>query len=171
MTNESRLMLSPDVAAGRMRRLVDVLLPGDDLFPVASLVGTHGLVLHRLRDRIGYHQLNALLDYLSPLDSASIEQAPGVVQTIADAEPVLFAVVRNVTYMSYYASPVVIEAIRRLGHVYNDAPQPLGYTLRPFDPTPGVDLPAIPRGSYKATTDIKRLDLAAWPDLALELGV
>ena len=167
-SNERLLMYSPLVAANRMRHLVDVLLPGDDLFPAASLVGTHGTVLGRLRDQIGYAQLNDLLERVAPLDDDTDEQAIGTVRALETGYPALFAVVRTVTYLSYYASPVVVDAIRQLGHVYNDSPQPLGYSLRVFDPTPGVDLPLNPRGKYKATHEISRIDLSALPDLSLD---
>ena len=76
------------------------------------------------------------------------------------AHPDHFDVFRTVAYYAYYQNPVVIAAIRVLGHDYNDAPQPRGYVLPPFDPTPGVDVPVAPRGWYKRTEDVARLDVS-----------
>jgi hypothetical protein len=70
-------------------------------------------------------------------------------------------------YLAYYATPPVIEAIRLDGHIYNDAPQPLGYDLTPFSFTPGVDVPLNPKGSFKWTFQMERIDLSGLDDLEL----
>ena len=72
-------------------------------------------------------------------------------------EPALFETERTVLTFAYYEAPSVIAAIRALGHVYNDAPQPAGYALRPFDPA--REAPVRPRGAYLRTGDVARVDL------------
>ena len=53
--------------------------------------------------------------------------------------------------------------MRALGHVYNDAPQPAGYAMAPFDETDPLQAPAHRRGHYVGTEDVTRLDLAPLP--------
>ena len=53
----------------------------------------------------------------------------------------------------------MIAAIRSLGIVYNDAPQPEGYAMRPFDPA--LDLPKEKRGRFVPTDAVARVDLSA----------
>jgi hypothetical protein len=79
------------------------------------------------------------------------------VRRFAENQPELFAAVRSTLYFSYYQAPLVVEAVRALGIAYNDAPQPHGYLMDPFDPTPGKDAPSLPRGSYIPTAAVTRL--------------
>ena len=148
--------------------LVDVLIPGDAGFPSASAAGVHGLVIDRLRGRLGSEVLEEIATALGGasgfLRGTDTERVEAVGRLEVD-DPALFSELRFCAYFSYYESPVVIGVLRRLGHDYNDAPQPLGYAMQPFDPTPGADLPRIPRGSYKQTDDITRIDISAIPDL------
>lgn len=145
----------------------DTLLPGDDRFPAASVVGAHGLLAERLRLRLGGEGLDRVASALSaaspdgPFASAGDAERTAAVDRLAAAEPELFALLRTILYYSYYQSPLVVRAVRALGWDYNDAPQPLGYHLPPFDPTPGANLPAIPRGAYKRTEAMSPLDLTA----------
>ena len=78
---------------------------------------------------------------------------------VVEGEPALFALLLNALYYSYYQSPLVVAAVRGLGIVYNDAPQPLGYSMAPFDPAPGVGVPTQPRGFYVKTEDARRVEL------------
>jgi hypothetical protein len=134
------------------------MIPGDDAFPSASAVGAHGLVATRLRQRLGRQgldRLGAALGPLAPLDAARRKAA---IERLESTEPELFALLRTTVYLSYYEQPAVVDAVRALGHAYNDAPQPEGYALDPFDPA--IDLPAAPRGHYVATEEVRRVDLA-----------
>ena len=54
-----------------------------------------------------------------------------------------------------------------MGHEYNDAPLPNGYRLRTFDPTPGIDAPRTPRGTYKRTDEIVPVDTSSLAELDL----
>ncbi len=143
---------------------VDTLLPGDDLFPPASIAGTHGLLADRVRTMVGHDTLASLVVALTgpglPFYDQSSEERGASVRRFELDLPEQFAFFRNATYYTYYQSPLVTAAIRRLGHEYNDAPQPLGYALAPFDPTPGVDAPSVARGWYKRTEDTTRIDVS-----------
>jgi hypothetical protein len=151
-------------------RLVDALLPGDGDFPSASAAGVHGVVLDRLRQRIGHEGIAQIAraiegdEDIRAMTEAQVRDAVAAMQSTA---PDLFAELRFVAYLSYYEAPPVIAALRALGHEYNDAPLPLGYTLSPFDPRPGADLPATPRGSYKQTDEIAPIDMSSLADLGL----
>ncbi len=143
---------------------VDTLLPGDDLFPPASIAGTQGLLADRVRVMVGHDTLASLVAALTgpglPFYDQSSEERRARLRRFELNLPEQFAFFRNVTYYTYYQSPLVTAAIRGLGHEYNDAPQPLGYALAPFDPTPGVDAPSVARGGYKRTEDMTRMDVS-----------
>ncbi|MDQ2653277.1 MAG: hypothetical protein M3Z20_09545 [Chloroflexota bacterium] len=143
--------------------LVDILIPGDDLFPPASAAGAQGLLADRLRERIGLDGVVQVLAALRVAAGGSLavldpEARVAAVARFQEQEPLLFALMLNTLYYSYYQLPLVVQAIRELGIVYNDAPQPLGYDLPPFEPIPGVTIPTEPRGFYKATHEVERID-------------
>ena len=91
-------------------------------------------------------------------------------QRLEREKPEFFGYLLMATYLAYYATPPVIEAIRLDGHIYNDAPQPLGYEMTPFSFTPGVDLPLEPRGSFKWTFMMERIDISSLSELELPTG-
>lgn len=146
----------PDAA--ELAALVDTMIPGDGLFPSAAAVGTHGLAGPRLRQLIGRDglaRLGATLGLLAARDAVGRRAALAGLEA---ADPELFATVRMAVYLSYYEQPAVVDAVRALGHDYNDAPQPAGYALEPFDPA--QDLPKRPRGSFVPTAEVRRVDLS-----------
>src|SRR3954451_18625639 len=151
--------------AGELGLLVDVLVPGDDLFPPASVAGAHGLLAERLRDRLGVEGVDDVLDALGVATSGMSlmtlgeDQRVAAVKRLEANEPALFAVVLNALYYSYYQSPLVVSALRNLGIEYNDAPQPLGYAMAPFSPTPGLGVPSQPHGFYLETDQVRRVAL------------
>jgi len=125
------------------------------------------MLAERLRERLGGDGVDPVL---AALDEAAVGMSLAALtpderfvaaQRFQEREPVLFAVLLNALYYSYYQSPLVIAAVRGLGIVYNDAPQPLGYEMAPFDPAPGVGVPAHPRGFYLATGEVTRIELPA----------
>ncbi len=149
--------------AQELALLVDILIPGDDLFPPASAAGAQGLLADRLRERIGLDGVDQVLTALvtaagGALAALEAEARIAAVARFQEQEPLLFALMLNTLYYSYYQLPLVVQAIRELGIVYNDAPQPLGYDLPPFAPIPGVTIPTEPRGFYKATHEVERID-------------
>lgn len=151
--------------ADALRALVDVLIPGDGQFPAASAVGAQGLLAERLRERLGLGGVDEVLAALGTatggVSLAALDEAERVtaVQRFEQDAPALFGVVLNILYYSYYEHPLVVEAVRGLGIVYNDAPLPLGYQMAPFEPTPGIGVPAEPRGFYVKTEQVSRIPL------------
>jgi hypothetical protein len=142
---------------GAIAAFVDALLPGDEVFPPASAVGAHGVLMMRLRETVGAGAPEALAAAF--LARGGVE-APGAAAASMEAEePALFEAALTVLYYAYYETPAVIATIRSLGHVYNDAPQPDGYAMRPFDPA--LDLPGEKRGQFIPTDAVSRVDLSA----------
>jgi hypothetical protein len=159
---------TPVELAATLSALVDVLIPGDNDFPSASTAGAHGLVFQRLRVNPGLALLGNLVEMLDRDGKFATADRTAQIAAVARLErdePALFAQIRQTTYFSYYELPTVTAALRAIGHDYNDAPQPLGYLLPPFNPA--RCLPANPRGSYKATAEITRIDLTTLRDLEL----
>ncbi|MFO1036347.1 MAG: hypothetical protein U1E45_05850 [Geminicoccaceae bacterium] len=133
--------------------LADTMLPGDDLFPAASLVGAHGVLAQRLRTLGVLERLApALAAAGAPLARLDEGARETVARRLEQNEPELFAAVRLALYTGYYEQPAVIEAIRALGFTYNDAPLPEGYALEPFDIE--ADLPQHGRGHWVPTDEV-----------------
>lgn len=149
-------LMPPRVAARVAAAFADAILPGDDVFPAASEVGAHGVMIARLRERQGADAPTRLMAAL--LERGGLDDAVAAATRLEADEPRLFDTARAFLTFAYYESPAVIAAIRSLGHIYNDAPQPDGYALRPFEPA--RDAPATPRGGYVATDAVTRVDLS-----------
>lgn len=162
---------SPVEMAETLAALVDTLIPGDDLFPSASTVGTQALLADRLRWAYGRDGGQRVVDALASGGRPFVELTPAqrveAVSRMETEQNDLFAFVRMAAYLAYYAAPPVVEAIRRLGHDYNDSPLPQGYELPKFDFAPGVNVPMKPKGWYKPTDLIKRIDVSGLEDLGL----
>jgi len=124
--------------------LVDAMIPGDGRFPKASNVGVQGVLANRLRELQGP---NAHHDLLTAIGKA---RGKAAVEKIEQDYPDLFATIRMIVYLAYYEQPAVIDAVRSLGHIYNDAPLPKGYDLDPFDATIDLPLPDV-KGHYVPT--------------------
>jgi len=142
-----------------LEAFVDTLIPGDALFPSASQAGVHQVLAERLR----VYRTDSIDQLISTLDNngssfkaCSPQQRVRVVRRLERSEPEFFAFILSAVYLAYYQHPLVVRAIRWLGHEYNDAPQPAGYSMPVFDPQ--VDAPKHGRGFYKKTHEIKRLD-------------
>ena len=157
---------SAEIAA-MLRELVDVLLPGDGRFPSASDAGTHGAVADRLVAQLGETALDDLAKIIEacggPFGSLGAAERQDVVRRFEADHPEQFETLRMIVYLAYYESPAVVRAVRSLGHVYNDAPQPAGYAMAPFDETDPHQAPSHRRGSYVRTEDVARLDLTPLP--------
>lgn len=148
--------IEPAKMAEAIARFADALFPGDDLFPSASATGAHGVLLTRLRERVGEGAPERLAAAL--LAEGVLSDAIAATERLQSELPAAFDVARSYLTFAYYEAPAVIAAIRAMGHTYNDAPQPDGYAVRPFDPA--RDAPATPRGSYVRTEDVRRVDLS-----------
>ena len=157
-----------------MAAVCDALLPGEGNYPRASLTGTQAVVANRLRERYGGVIFENLAQDLTVEGRGFValedDGQVAVLQKLEAEKPEFFGYLLSAAYLAYYATPPVIEAIRLDGHIYNDAPQPLGYELKPFGFTPGVDLPLVPRGSFKWTFAMERIDISSLADLDLPTG-
>ena len=166
--------MTPGESAEMMAAVCDALLPGDELFPRASVTGTQAVVASRLRERYGGVIFDNLAQDLAVEGRAFVEldedEKVAALQKLEEEKPEFFGYLLMAAYLAYYATPPVIEAIRLDGHIYNDAPQPLGYDLKRFSFTPGVDLPLVPRGSFKWTFMMERIDISSLADLDLPTG-
>lgn len=131
--------------------LVDLMLPGDKVFPSASAVGVHGRLRERLREIEGEMALSAL-------EMTSGPSGVEALSALEQKEPELFAKLRSVVFLTYYEMPEVQDAIQSLGHPYNATPLPKGYATGRFDPSD--DMPTHDRGRYVRTEDVKRVDLS-----------
>lgn len=149
---------------------VDTLLPGDGEFPAASTVGTQRVLADRIRAHYGADQLVSLGKLIDacggPLPSLDSEGRIAVVRRLEIEHPAAFQLLRQITYLSYYESAAVIQAIRALGHDYHATPQPHGYALTPFDAL--VDAPKHQRGRYQSTQSVKRVDVSGLGNLTQE---
>lgn len=146
---------SEDLTAA-IAAFVDALLPGDGEFPSASAVGAHGILANRLRETVGPGAVEALV--LAFTRRGGLDAPQAAVAKMEAEEPALFETVMTALYYAYYETPAVIAAIRSLGIVYNDAPQPQGYAMHPFHPA--VDLPKERRGHFVPTDAVARVDLS-----------
>jgi hypothetical protein len=171
MTNVSELETTPEVgddklgsagAATLIADFVDVLIPGERLWPSASAVGVQGHLALRLMEERGKNALPTLVKAieaaggpLRPLDEAA---RVAVVQRFEHAEPDLFGWVRDATYIAYYENPFVAEAIVLTGHLYELRPHIKGYPVQRFDLA--RDTPRHGRGRYTKTADVRRVDMS-----------
>jgi hypothetical protein len=171
MTTVSELETTPEVgddrlgpagAAALLADFVDVLIPGERLWPSASAVGVQGLLALRLMEERGKNALPTVVKAieaaggpLGPLDEAV---RVAVVQRFEKAEPDLFGWVRDATYIAYYENPFVAEAIVLSGHPYELRPHIKGYPVRRFDLE--RDTPRHGRGRYTKTADVRRVDIS-----------
>ncbi len=166
--------MNPVQAAELLAAVCDALLPGDELFPRASVTGIQAVVASRLRERYGGVIFENLAGDLAVdglgFCALSEEDQIAALQRLEAEKPEFFGYLLMAAYLAYYATPPVIEAIRLDGHIYNDAPQPLGYELTPFSFTPGVDVPMVPRGSFKWTFMMERIDISSLAELDLPAG-
>ena len=160
-------MNDPVEIATMLGALVDVMLPGDGRFPAASDAGVHGVVANRLVAQAGEAALDdlaqAIADCGGPLAPLGTAERQAVVRRFAATHGERFETLRMIGYLAYYESPAVVRAVRALGHAYNDAPQPAGYEMAPFDERDPRQAPAHRRGAYVRTEDVSRLDLAPLP--------
>lgn len=159
--------LEPRHISETLAAFVDILLPGDALFPPASQVGAQHILAERLRAHRGSDAVERLVELLADEGGAFADLAPRdrtrVVRRLERDEPDLFAFVRAATYLAYYQHPSVVRAVRKLGHDYNEAPQPQGYAMPAFDPA--VNAPKHQRGFYKKTEEMQPVDTSSLAEL------
>ncbi|MEM7020950.1 MAG: hypothetical protein AAF637_00010 [Pseudomonadota bacterium] len=160
----------PSGIAAALVDLVDVLLPGDDLFPKASTIGLQALVAERVLAQRGESGLDQLLDAIDacggPLAELDQDGRAGVILRFEQEHEDLFTQLRTAAFLGYYQHPAVHTAIRALGHPYHAVLLPKGYAVKPFDPA--IDAPSHGPGWYKKTEEVARVDLSGLEFLAQE---
>jgi predicted dehydrogenase len=158
--------------AKELAALVDVLVPGDGEFPMASTVGVQAKLADRLIVLRGEGALVELIEALAasggPLQGLDEAERMAVVARLERERPDDFLRVRNLTYLAYYESPAVHQVIRSMGFIYNAIPLPQGYAVGRFDP--GTDMPHHGRGRFVMTDEVRRVDLARLDFLAGQSG-
>jgi hypothetical protein len=162
--------MTPAAIAATFAALVDVLIPGDDIFPSAATVGTQGLLAERLRQERGVEGVVEIATWIAeagPLVGADRETQTATVRQVEESNQSLFHLLYTITCFSYYQHPTVTAAIRSLGHDYNDSPQPEGYEMPKFDFTPGVNVPMKPIGTFKWTDWLEPVDISSLTHLNL----
>lgn len=102
-----------------------------------------------------------------PFTALSPQQRIGGVRRFERADLEFFNFVLATVYFAYYQHPLVVRAIRQLGHEYNDAPQPRGYLMPAFDPQ--LDAPKHSRGYYKRTHEVVPVDTSVLETLLKDL--
>jgi len=112
--------------------LMDVLLPGDGVFPVArdtelaARIAAHG--------RFGpllWPVLECLPTGFLALDADALVAA---VEAVEAARPAAFAALMTGVYSLYYTHPAVAGVIAAQLGAPPGPPQPAGFALAPFDP-------------------------------------
>lgn len=154
--------LSPVEATALLAALVDELIPGSPDWPAASSVGVQGLLAVRVFEEWGEAELQAILDAVlasgGPFAVAGEDERVAIVERFEAAQPERFERVRTATVLAYYESPLVAEAIRRLGRPYSLRPHATGYPMRPFDAA--RDTPRHGRGGYLKTDEVQPVDIS-----------
>ncbi|MBV9221903.1 MAG: hypothetical protein JOY94_20980 [Methylobacteriaceae bacterium] len=146
-----------------LRDIVDTMIPGEDGWPAASLVGVQGILGMRLLESLGENCLADLESELAacggPLGPLAEAERLAVLERLEHARPKLFALVRTAACLAYYESPTVVRQIQTLGQPYKAIPGIEGYPTVPFDLE--RDRPRHNRGHYIATDGVRRVDLSA----------
>jgi hypothetical protein len=171
MTNLNGLETTPDVgdeklgpvcAAALIADFVDVLIPGERLWPSAKTVGVQGQLALRLMEERGKNALPTLVKAIEaaggPFAGLDEPARVAVVQRFEEAEPDFFGWVRDAAYIAYYENPFVAEAIVLTGHPYELRPHIKGYPVQRFDLA--RDTPRHGRGCYTRTSDVRRVDIS-----------
>jgi len=142
--------------------LVDELIPGDKVWPSASLAGVHGILALRLLSQWedkAIMQLAELLDWRGGgLFSSNPAQREQVVSTFQACDPDLFDQIYTAAVLAYYETPFVVSMIQQSGRPYAARPHLVGYPMTPFDTD--LDAPNHRRGHYLATDDVRPVDVS-----------
>jgi hypothetical protein len=141
--------------------LLEVLLPGDELFPCGAALGIEGLLAERVREAMEPSALDEVTAALAATGAPFASLLPAdrvpVVTRLQREHPALFDQLVKIVYLTYYQAPAVQDAIRALGLAYNSTPLPAGYAVGRFDAE--RDTPRHGRGRFLATDEVRRVDL------------
>jgi hypothetical protein len=112
--------------------LLDILIPGDAVFPNPSTIGlARRLAAH---DRFGPVVAELCKQLPAGFSGLAFDGKTQAVAAIEAGQPQAFGVFLIAVYSLYYTDAQVLEAIAATSGYEARAPQPLGYELEPFDP-------------------------------------
>jgi Gluconate 2-dehydrogenase subunit 3 len=152
--------VAPAASAALLADVIDVLLPGDESWPSARIVGVQAFVAVRLleeRGKAAFPKLmSALLAAGGPFDGLDETARVEVVKKFEQRETELFGWLRDAAYVAYYENPFVAEVINTKGHRYELRPHVKGYPLPRFDPARHT--PRHGRGRYTPTEQVRPVD-------------
>jgi hypothetical protein len=151
-------------------RIVDAIIPGDGSFPAASAVGVQEKLLERGHTSVGAGYADRLIAALGIVGSQGADAIEAALAAYEARDPDAFETLLTIVYMSYYESPEVKAAIRAMGFVYNDTPQPAGYAMSAFDPANPLESPRHGRGHYVPTAEVERVAWERLGDLGKRVG-
>ena len=152
--------ITPAASSALLADLIDVLIPGDESWPPARVVGVQAFVAIRLIEERGKEAfprlMTALIHAGGPLDGLDEPARIGVVERFEREEPEMFGWLRDAAYIAYYENPFVGEVIKAKGHRYELRPHVTGYPLPRFDPARHT--PRHGRGRYTPTDEVRPVD-------------
>lgn len=126
--------------------LLDVLIPGDDAFPRPGELDLAGALAAHPR----FNAMASAMAAQLPADFAeqSLAGRTEAVRRIEREAPAVFDPFMVALYSLYYVHPTVLAAVERTSGYAARAPQPEGYSLKPFDPSI-VAIPAARGPQYR----------------------
>jgi hypothetical protein len=153
--------LTPASSCALLADLIEVLLPGDGVWPSARTVGVQGFVASRFLEERGKaafaRLMKSILEAGGPLDGLGEQARIDVVKRFEEMEPAVFGWLRDAAYIAYYENPFVAEVINAGGHRYELRPHIKGYPLPRFDLAKNT--PRHGRGHYTPTDQVRRIDI------------
>ena len=126
--------------------LLDILIPGDDAFPLPSRLDlADAMAAHERFGVMALRMVEALpADFPGLAREAQMED----IRRIEAEAPAIFDPFMVALYSLYYVHPSVLAAVEETSGYAARAPQPDGYALKPFDPSI-VAVPAARGPQYR----------------------
>jgi hypothetical protein len=126
--------------------LLDILIPGDGTFPAPSqLALSDAMASHERFGAMAARMVEALPVNFDAMSKD--EQVESIRRIEAEAAPVFDPFMVGL-YSLYYVHPSVLAAVEETSGYAARAPQPDGYSLKPFDPAI-VAIPAAREPHYR----------------------
>jgi len=133
-------------SASALTVLLDVLIPGDDAFPRPGALDLSGALATHPR----FGAMAAAMAAQLPADFQDLPTSgqTEAVRRVEREAPAVFDPFMVALYSLYYVHPTVLAAVERTSGYAARAPQPEGYSLKPFDPSI-VAIPAARGPQYR----------------------
>lgn len=126
--------------------LLDLMIPGDETFPRPSQIDlAEAMTSHERFGAMAEAMLAALpTDFVTQGRDGQI----AAIERVEREAPAVFDPFMVALYSLYYVHPAVLAAVERTSGYAARAPQPEGYSLKPFDPSI-VAIPAARGPQYR----------------------